>query len=87
MPYVRHKWNQGNKLTGRKWNRFLDAVVTIIKYKNIAVDHAIYIKFFTDGTVSSLTFSTDDVLNTNNSETEFPEPNRVFEEHFEMKVK
>ena len=36
--------------------------------------------------MSYLTFSTDDVLNTTNNETEFPEMTRVFKEHFEMKV-
>ena len=61
-------------------------MVAILKYKKRTIYHAIYIKVFTDGTVSSLTFSTDDVLNTNNIETEFPELNRVFEEHFEIKV-
>ena len=34
--------------------------VTIIKYKKITIDHAIYIKVFSDGTVSYLAFSTDD---------------------------
>ena len=36
--------------------------------------------------MSYITFSTDDVLNTTNNETEFPELKRVFKEHFEMKV-
>ena len=63
---------------GRKWNRLLDAVVTIIKYKKSTIDHAIYIKVFDDGTLSYLAVSTDDVLNTTNNENEFPEPTRVF---------
>ena len=35
-----------------------------------------------DGTVSYLTVSTDDILNTTNNETEFTEPTNLFEEHF-----
>ena len=57
----------------------------MIKYKKITIDHNIYIKVFNDGTVSYLTVSTDDVLNTNNNETAFPELTRVFEEHFDTK--
>ena len=78
---------QGTKPDGRKWNRLLDAVVTIIEYKKITIDHAIYIKVFDDGTVSYLTVSTDDVLNTTNNENSFPELTILFKEHFEMKVK
>ena len=77
---------QGTKPAGRKWNILLDAVVVILKYNKITIDHAIYIKVFTYGTVSYITFSTDDVINTTNSNTEFTELTRVFEEHFEMKV-
>ena len=68
---------QGKKPAGRQWNRLLDAVVTIIKYKNITIDDAIYMKVFTDGTVSYITVSTDDVLNTTNNETSFTELTRV----------
>ena len=71
---------QGTKPAGRQWNRLLDAVVTILKYKKSTIDHAIYIKVFADGTVSYLTVSTDDVLNTNNNENAFPELTRVFKE-------
>ena len=77
---------QGTKPARIQWNRLLDALVTIIKYKKITIDHAIYIKVFSYGTVSYLKFYTDDVLNTNNNETSFPELTRVFKEHFEMKV-
>ena len=35
---------QGTNLAGRQWNRLLDAVVTILKYKKSTIDHAIYIK-------------------------------------------
>ena len=58
---------QGTKPHRRQWNRILDAVVTIIRYKKITIDHAIYIKVFTNRTVSYLAFYTDDVLNTNNN--------------------
>ena len=50
------------------------------------IDHDIYIKFFSDGTVSYPKVYTDDVLNTNNNETPFPKLTRVFAEQFEMKV-
>ena len=54
---------------GIQWNRLFDAVVTIIKYKESTIDHDIYINVFTDGTVSYLTVSIDDCLNTTNNET------------------
>ena len=78
---------QGTKPAGRQWNRLLHTVVTIIEYKKSTIDHAIYIKVFDDGTVSYLTVSTDDVLNTTNNENEFPELTGLFKEYFEMKVK
>ena len=62
---------QGKKPSGRQCNRLLDAVVTILKYSNITIDHDIYITVFTDGTVSYITVYTDDVLNTTNNETAF----------------
>ena len=77
---------QGTKPAGRQWNRLLDSVVTILKYTNITIDHDIYIKVFADGTVSYLTVSTDDVLNTTNNENAFTEVKRLFKEHFDMKV-
>ena len=77
---------QGTNPDGRQWKILLDAVVTIIKYKKITIDHTIYIKVFTDGTVSYLTVFNGDVLNTTNNETELPELTRVFKEHFEMKL-
>ena len=69
---------QGKNPAGRQWNRLLDAVGKIIKYKKSTIDHAIYIKVFADGAVSYLTVSTDDVLNTNNNENAFPELTIVF---------
>ena len=77
---------RGTKPSERQWNILLDAVVTILKYKKNTIDHAIYIKVFTDGTVSYLTVSTDDIFNTTNNENTFPELTRVIKEHFEMKV-
>ena len=77
---------QGTKPYGRQWNRLLDAVVTILEYKKSTIDHTIYINFFAGGTVSYLTVSTDDVLNTTNNDNAFPELTRAFKETFEMKV-
>ena len=68
---------QGTNPLGRQWNRILDAVVTILKYNNSTIDHAIYIKVFTDGTVSYLTVSTYDVINTTNTKNAFPEMTSV----------
>ena len=59
---------QGAKPAGRQLNKLLDAGITILKYKKITIDHAIYIKVFSDGTVSFLTVSTDDVINTTTKE-------------------
>ena len=47
----------------------LDAVVTIMKYKKITIYNDIYIKVLYGGTVSYLTVSIDDVLNTTNDKT------------------
>ena len=58
---------QVTNLDVRQWNRLLDAVVKILKYKKITIYYAIYIKVFFDGTVSYLTVSTDDFLNTTNN--------------------
>ena len=53
----------------RPWNRILDAVLTILKYNKSIIYYPIYIKVFSYGTVSYITVSTDDVLNTTNNET------------------
>ena len=58
----------------------------MIKYKRSTIDHAIYIKVFSDVTVSYLTVSTDNFLNTANNETSFTELRRVFEESFGIKL-
>ena len=81
-----YEWNSKNKTIWTKCNRLLDAGVTIIKYKKNTIDYAIYIKFFTDGKVSYLTVSTDDVLTTTNNETAYPELTKVFEVHFDIKI-
>ena len=60
-------------------------MVTILKYKKITIDHDIYIRVFSDITVSYLTVYTDDVLNTTNNGTSFTEPRRFFKEAFEIK--
>ena len=77
---------QVTKPVRQRCNRLLDPVVIILKYKRITIDRDINIKVFTIIIVSYLTVSTDDVLNTINNETAFPELTSVFEEHFEMKV-
>ena len=71
---------QGTKPYRQQYNQILDAVVTIIKYKKIRIDHAIYIIIFYDDIMSYLIFFTDDVLNTTNNETAFTELTRFFEE-------
>ena len=68
---------QGKNPSGRQWNRIIDEVVKIIKYKNITIDHSIYIKVFTDGTVYYITVYTNDVLNTTNNKTSFTELTKV----------
>ena len=69
---------QGNNPDGRKWNRLLDEVVTILKYKKSTIDNDIYTKVFTYGKVFYLTVSTDDIFNTTNNKTAFPELTIVF---------
>ena len=76
---------QVTKADRQQCNLLLDAVVTIIEYNKSTIDHAIYIKVFSDETVSCITVSTDGFLNTINSETAFPELRRVFEEAFKIK--
>ena len=70
---------QVTKPSGQQWNRLLDAMVTILKYNKSTINHSIYIKVFSNVTVSYVTVSTDGVPNTNNNETSFPELTRVFE--------
>ena len=78
---------QGKKPAEQKWNRLLDEVVTIIKYNKIAIDHAIYIKFFSDGTVSYPTVSTYDFINTTKNETAFLELTRFLKNTLKWKSK
>ena len=77
---------QGTKPARRQWNRILDAMVTILKYKKITIGHAIYTKIFYDGTVSYITVYTYDILNTTNNETSFTQLRIFFEEAFDIKV-
>ena len=69
----------GTKPDRRQRNQLFDAVVTIMKYKKSIIDRALYIKLLSDGTVSYIKVSTDDILKTTNNETEFPEIRRFFE--------
>ena len=78
---------QGTKPSGRKWNYFLDAVVTIIKHNKIKIDNSIYINIFSDGKISCLTFLLVDVTNTTNNEKEFTKLTRVFEEALRLNSK
>ena len=66
------------KPSGKQWNRILGAVVTIFKYKKSTIYHDIYIKVFSDVTVSYIAVSSDDVINTTTNETAFHELTRVF---------
>ena len=58
----------------------------MFKYQKSKIDHAIYIKVFSDGTFYYVTVPTDDVINTTNNETAITELRRVFEEIFEIKT-
>ena len=60
---------QVTKQSRQQCNRFLDAVVMIIKCKKIKIYHYIYIKVFSGGILYYLTGSTDDVLNTTDNDT------------------
>ena len=60
-------------------NRLLDAVVTMMKYKQIIIYRDIYIKVFSYGTVFYLLVSTDDVLNTTYNKMPFNGLIKVFE--------
>ena len=75
---------QGTKLFGQQWNRLLDAVVTIFKYKKNKIDHDIHIKCFSDETVSYFIVFTDDLLNTTTNETASIELIWVYKEHLAM---
>ena len=83
-----HEWNSGNKKQpdNNGINSLIQWVI-IIKYEKITIDHAIYIRFFSDGTVSYLTFSTDDVLNTTNNETKCTELRIVSKKILRLKSK
>ena len=60
---------QVTKLSVLQWNWILYTVFILLNYNKSTIDHAMYIKVFYRGTVSYLTVSNDDVLNTTNNET------------------
>ena len=62
-------------------------MVTILKYNKITTDYDIYIRLFSDVTVSYLTVYTDNVIhiNNNSNDTAFLEIRKVFEESFDIK--
>ena len=61
-------------------------MLIILKYNKITIEYAIYIKVFTDVRVFYLIIYTDDIINTINNDTAFPELTRFLKEFFEMKV-
>ena len=69
------------KFPRQQWNRILVVVVTIPKYKKSTIDHGIYIKIFSDGTVSYLKVSTDD--SDENDEGQKGEANGEEEEQYQ----
>ena len=77
--------NQGIKPDRQQQNWILDAAVTILKYEKRKTYHDIQIKVLSDVTVSCLTVSNYDALDTTNNETSYPELTIVFEENFEVK--
>ena len=77
---------QGEKASVLQCNILLNAVVAVLKYKKITIDHDIYIKFLSDVKLSYIKVSTDDSLNTTNTETLFPELRIVFEGSFDINV-
>ena len=65
----------------------MESVVTIPKYKKIAIDRAIFIKVLSDGTVSYPTVSTFYFINTTNIETAFPELRRFLKNYLRLNSK
>ena len=61
-------------------------MVAVLKSNKNTIYHDIYIKVFSDVTVSYIIFSTDDVLNPSNNEISFTELPRVFQEIFHIQV-
>ena len=59
---------QGTKSDIWQCNTLLDAVVTILKYKENVTYYSIYINCVSDGTVYYLTVSTDDIVDTTNNQ-------------------
>ena len=59
---------QGEKTAVQTFNRLLDAVLKFLKYRNIKIYHAIYIRVFSYETVSYFMVFTNDVTKTPNNE-------------------
>ena len=79
--------NEETKPAGRQWNRLLDEVDKILKYNKITIDHVIYIEVFSDGTVSYITVSNDNFINTTTKYTSFPELRRFLKKVLRLKSK
>ena len=62
---------QGTKLEGLQQNRLPDVVFTIPKHTKSTIYYAIYIKIFSDGSISYLAFSGVDFMNATNNDTSF----------------
>ena len=77
---------QGTNPSGSQWNILLYAWVTVLKYKKITIDNAIYIKVSPDGNIYYLTFYTEYIMDTTNNVTDFDELRKLFEEAFEIKI-
>ena len=58
---------QGTNLVGRQCVVLLDYAVNIIVYKRSIIGHAIYVKLFSNGTISFLTVLIDAFLGTTNN--------------------
>ena len=59
----------------------------MMQYKKVTISHAIYIKVFYDVTMSYLTISTNDVINTTNNTKEFPELRNFWRNILRLKSK
>ena len=53
---------QEKKTAVQNFNCLLDAVLKVLKYRNIKIDHAIYIRVFSNETVSYFIVFTNDVI-------------------------
>ena len=60
-------------------------MLTVLKYKKITIDYAIYIKVLYDRIVPYLTVSTYGVLNNIDNETDFSWTKKVLNNNFRLK--